>query len=87
MVLQRICAYRDVFDRYSNTLLVFLNNRISIREAATPREVSIKSPVATFAVAPLSRDSTDTIAINLPATHNAVSLADDEEHEMVAIHQ
>jgi len=55
---------------YSNTLLVSLNNRISIREAAATEEMSLKASVVTFAVTPLS-----------------ASLADDEGHERVAVHQ
>ena len=79
--------YGDVFCRYSNTLLVSLNNRISIREAAATKEVSIKSTVVTFAVTPLSEDSMDSIAMGPSAAHKATSLGDNEGAERVAVHQ
>jgi hypothetical protein len=86
--LQRICIiYGDIFCRYSNTLLVSLNNRISIREAAATKEVSIKTPVVTFAVTPPSEDSTDGIAMEPSAAHEAMSLGDNEGHERLAVRQ
>jgi len=79
--------YNDVFGRYSNTLLVSLNNRISIREAAATEKMSIKTSVVTFAVTPLSEDGVDSIAVKPPTAHRAMSLADSERHERVAVHQ
>jgi len=71
---------------YSNTLLVSLNNRISIREATATEKTSIKTSVVTFAVTPFSEDGVDTIAMKLPTAHRTMSLAD-EGHERVAVHQ
>ena len=76
-----------MFCRYSNTLLVSLNNRISIREAVATKEVSIKPTVVTFPVIPLSEDSTDAIAMEPSAAHEAMSLGDNEGHERSAIRQ
>jgi hypothetical protein len=61
--------YGNIVGRYSNTLLVSLNNRISIREAAATTEVSIRSPAVTFAVTPLFEDGMDTITMQPQAAH------------------
>jgi hypothetical protein len=45
--------------RYSNTLLVSLNNRISIREAAGSRGIANQTPVPAFASAPHSDHCSD----------------------------
>jgi hypothetical protein len=50
-------------------------------------EVSIKTPVVTFAVTPLSEDSTDGIAMEPSAAHEAMSLGDNEGHERLAVRQ
>jgi hypothetical protein len=69
--------YSNVLGRYSNTLLVSLNNRISIREAAATTEVSIRSPAVTFAVTPLFEDGMDTITMQPPAAHKEMFPADE----------
>jgi hypothetical protein len=45
--------------RYSNTLLVSLNNRISIREAAASRGIANRKPSPAFGSAPPSDHCTD----------------------------
>ena len=74
------------YHRYSNTLLVSLNNRISIRKAADTG-VSTRPLAVTFPVTPLSEDSRDAIAMTPLPTHRTMSLADNEEHVKVAVHQ
>ena len=52
--------FTDKLARYSNTLLVSLNNRISIRNAmANTHVTSSLSPAITFAVAVRSDSDTD----------------------------
>ena len=51
--------FTDKFARYSNTLLVSLNNRISIRNAVANTHVNSRSTAITFAVTPRSGSGTD----------------------------
>jgi hypothetical protein len=51
--------FTDKLVRYSNTLLVSLNNRISIRNAVTSTHVTSRSTAITFAVTPRSDSGTD----------------------------
>jgi hypothetical protein len=77
----RVCIADDDFGRYSNTLLVSLNNRISIRETM---EVANRSPAEsreTFPVTPLSQDSMDSIIQMTPTA----SQTDSEKHEGVVV--
>ncbi|KAH9952923.1 hypothetical protein BGW80DRAFT_1469118 [Lactifluus volemus] len=67
---------------YSNTFLVSLNNRISIREAAAINGVEVISPDVALAL-PRSTDSSDTIVTRPPAAYSARSLTDSKWHERV----
>jgi hypothetical protein len=69
--------YSDGFGRYSNTLLVSLNNRISIREAMGVANRSLDESRETFPVTPGSQDTMDSIVQMTPTS----SLADSEKHE------
>ncbi|KAI0287408.1 hypothetical protein BC826DRAFT_1044539 [Russula brevipes] len=50
---------------YSNTLLVWLNNRISIRERVIARGVANRPQALTLALAPRSDFATDTTTIEI----------------------
>jgi hypothetical protein len=49
--------------------------------------VSTRPLAVTFPVTPLSEDSRDAIAMTPLPTHRTMSLADNEEHVKVAVHQ
>ncbi|KAI0252244.1 hypothetical protein BJV78DRAFT_1203842 [Lactifluus subvellereus] len=80
-----VCPTAIVGKLYSNTLLVSLNNRISIRETAANAEVEIESPDVTFPVTPGSQDSVDSMIPMPPTAHKGGSLADSEKHERVVV--
>ncbi|KAI0252246.1 hypothetical protein BJV78DRAFT_1374020 [Lactifluus subvellereus] len=70
---------------YSNTLLVSLNNRVSIREAAASKRETSRSPRMTFAITVRSESSTDSMIPRPPAAYKAGSLADSETDKRVVI--
>ena len=51
--------FTDKLARYSNTLLVSLNNRISIRNAVAGTPIASRSTAITFAVTPRSDSGID----------------------------
>ena len=74
----------DDLDRYSNTLLVSLNNRISIRESVATNGVRFKtSPVTS--TGSRSEHSAENMIMRPPAAYKARTLADKEEHEKVVV--
>jgi len=52
-------------DRYSNTLLVFLNNRISIRDASVARGGIVQSPAGTCPGTGRSEATTDIVLMDM----------------------
>jgi len=52
-------------DRYSNTLLVFLNNRISIRDASVARGGIVQSPSGTCPSTGRSEATTDVVLVDV----------------------
>ena len=77
--------YSDDFCRYSNTLLVSLNNRISIREEAATKGVSVRSPPTDLQFVPRSGGSIETMIMQPLAAHEGTSLADKENERVVII--
>jgi hypothetical protein len=59
--------------RYSNTLLVSLNNRISIREASTRQEAVSRTRSVTFHSTDLPRAAAETVHIELEKPPRALS--------------
>jgi hypothetical protein len=59
-------------DRYSNTLLVSLNNRISIREAAAIKEVEMISLAVKPLVTSQSGSDMGSTMEGLPVSYNTV---------------
>jgi hypothetical protein len=55
--------FTDYLGRYSNTLLVSLNNRISVRKAASARVTNRNQGMALAAATPRSDSSTDITCI------------------------
>jgi hypothetical protein len=76
----------DDLDRYSNTLLVSLNNRISIRESVATDGVGFRTRPVT-STSPRSEHSADTMFMRPPAAIGCKAriLADNEEHEKVVV--
>jgi hypothetical protein len=62
----------DNLDRYSNTLLVSLNNRISIREAAAIKEVEMISLAVEPLVTSQSGSDMGSTIESLPNSYNTV---------------
>ncbi|KAI0252240.1 hypothetical protein BJV78DRAFT_1360982 [Lactifluus subvellereus] len=79
-----VCPTALIGKLYSNTLLVSLNNRISIREAAATRRVTIvRSSAVISPVTP--RSGGDTMIKGLPVVYKTRSLASNEGHERVVV--
>ena len=53
------------FDRYSNTLFVFLNNRISIRDASVACGGVVRSPAGTYPSTGRSEATTDIVLVDM----------------------
>ena len=64
VALYFLCGYNisDSWRRYSNTLLVSLNNRVSFREVLSPSEVTYRSRIVTV---PSSNDASSTVHLEL----------------------
>ena len=58
------------FDRYSDTLLVSLNNRISIRDTYGARGEAIECQLVTFAGSDRSEGTTDVVVLNTEKHQN-----------------
>jgi hypothetical protein len=74
----------DDLDRYSNTLLVSLNNRISIRGSVAANELRFRTQSIT-STSPLSEHSANAMITRPPTAYNARTLAENEEHERVVV--
>jgi hypothetical protein len=73
----------DDLDRYSNTLLVSLNNRISVRESVATNGLRFRTQPVTS----IGEYSADAMVMTPPAAnaYKARTLADNEEHERVVV--
>jgi hypothetical protein len=76
----------DELDRYSNTLLVSLNNRISIRESVATSGLTFRTLPVT-SIGHRSEHSSDAMIMRPPAAkaYKARTLADNEEHEKMVV--
>jgi hypothetical protein len=74
----------DELDRYSNTLLVSLNNRISIRESVANGGARFRTQPVT-STGPRSEHSADATITKPPTAYKARTLADNEEHERMVV--
>ena len=61
-------------DRYSNTLLVSLNNRISIRDTSTACGGVVRSPVGSFPGTARSEVTTDIVLVDMEKSSSAFKL-------------
>jgi hypothetical protein len=66
--------HADNLGRYSNTFLVWLNNRISIRNAATARGVANRPQALTLASAPHSDFSADVTFMEMEQSSASIKL-------------
>ena len=84
--MHHIRVYSDDFGRYSNTLLVSLNNRASSREAVARKKETAKPLGITFAITVHSEGISDSPMIpRPPAAFKTRSLADSETDERVVV--
>jgi hypothetical protein len=63
-----------VFDRYSNTLLVSLNNRITIRDTSVACGGVVRSPAVTYPSLARSEPTTDIMLMDMEKSSNSFKI-------------